>query len=108
MYNEMGLPDVEIRLDIDGSEVAVAAFFIAKRGNVDVIVGITDPDETHRAALLLETAAEALRAADWKSVAGMDEGTAPFDLKGDVPPSDDEGRFTDIGGGVQEDTEFPF
>lgn len=108
MQYEMGLPDVEVRLLIEGSEVAVAALFISERGHVDVIVGCIEPDEASRVAMCAEIAAEAWRTADWKSVAGMDEVTAPFDVEGDEPSSFDEGRFTDMGGDVNQGTEFPF
>lgn len=108
MVNEMGLPDVEIRVLVEGSEVAVAAFYIEKRGHVELIVGCTDPSEAYRIAMCAEVAADAWRAADWKQVADIAEGSPPFDESGDAPSDELKGQGHDTLGGTQSIDEFPF
>lgn len=108
MFNEMGLPDMEFRCLVAGSEVAVAAIFIRADGLVDVVVGIVEPDEASRIAMCADVAAEAWRAADWKSVAGMDVETVPFDAGGEPTDSVNGGLAHDTWGDDFSETGFPF
>jgi len=108
MGNEVGLPNVEVRFLIEGTEVAVVAFFITERRGVDVIVGVDDPEYASHIARTIEGAALAIRNADWKSVSLGGDETVPFSLKGYEDYAYRRSPDNTEQGGTPSETEYPF
>lgn len=82
----MAIPDIEIRVFVAGEERAVAAFFYIGVGVVETVVGIDDPGDAPAVSGALAAASDAFGAADFKTVAGVDQEVGPGVSRADDPP----------------------
>lgn len=85
MFDENEVPAFEVRVVRQSSDIAVVALWWNEEGHMEVVTGKVAGVELAAVVELLAIASQAIRVANWKSVADMDKHAAA-DPVSEEPP----------------------